>query len=238
MNYRQKRNKNKLSTYQVSKLLGIDEKTYIEVEKGYRNLEGDMLQKWQDIMDNSKGIRLENMQKERDIDDMIKSGKVKKDLKELGYTQTELSKKLGISLGGLNKALKQPEKSNFDYKLRIVDFVENPLNKKIEWKNKPGHIEPIDIEHYVKTTEYLINNLDNQIKSENETDNLIDEINNFEEEKQPENDLLKENSDLRHQLDELRKDYDSDMYYMKILEENKQKLEKQLERYEKLIDLL
>ena len=62
MNYKQKRNSKRLDTYTVSKLLGIDEKTYIEVERGYRNLEGNLIDKFMDIMDNAKEIRFNNKQ--------------------------------------------------------------------------------------------------------------------------------------------------------------------------------
>ena len=93
MNYKQKRNNKRLDTYTVSKLLGIDEKTYIEVERGYRNLEGNLIDKFMDIMDNAKEIRFNNDQLEMDIDDWIESGEAKEDIKRMGYEQIEIAEK-------------------------------------------------------------------------------------------------------------------------------------------------
>ena len=63
MNYKVKRNRAKLDTYTVSKLLGIKEKTYKEVEKGLRNLEGDKIDKFFEIIDNANEVRLDHKQK-------------------------------------------------------------------------------------------------------------------------------------------------------------------------------
>lgn len=132
MNYKQKRNNKRLDTYTVSKLLGIDEKTYIEVERGYRNLEGNLINKFMDIMDNAKEIRFNNKQLEQDIDDWIESGEAKEDIKRMGYEQIEIAEKLNTSPSMISKTLLHPNNVQFNTKYKLYDFVKNPLNKNIE----------------------------------------------------------------------------------------------------------
>lgn len=132
MNYKQKRNTKRLDTYTVSKLLGIDEKTYIEVEKGYRNLEGNLIDKFMDIMNNAKEIRFNNKQLEQDIDDWIESGEAKKDIKRMGYEQIEVAEKLNTAPSMISKTLVHPNNVQFSTKYKLYDFIKNPLNKNIE----------------------------------------------------------------------------------------------------------
>lgn len=192
MNYKQKRNNKRLDTYTVSKLLGIDEKTYIEVERGYRNLEGNLIDKFMDIMDNAKEIRFNNDQLEMDIDDWIESGEAKEDIKRMGYEQIEIAEKLNTSPSMISKTLLHPNNVQFNTKYKLYDFVKNPLNKNIEDK----------------------------LKEEKEK-NVIKEVENTEKnviEKKP-TEMLSVNQ-------------------IETLQAENERLRKQLERYEKLIDRL
>lgn len=87
MKYKGIRNRNRLGVYQVSKLLGISEETYKNVEKGTLLLSGEQLEKFKEIMSNSKDIRFNNLQLNKDIDDFVKSGQALEKLKELGYNK-------------------------------------------------------------------------------------------------------------------------------------------------------
>lgn len=192
MNYKQKRNSKRLDTYTVSKLLGIDEKTYIEVERGYRNLEGNLIDKFMDIMDNAKEIRFNNKQLEQDIDDWIESGEAKENIKRMGYEQIEIAEKLNTSPSMISKTLLHPNNVQFNTKYKLYDFVKNPLNKNIEDK----------------------------LKEEKEK-NVIKEVENTEKnviEKKP-TEMLSVNQ-------------------IETLQAENERLRKQLERYEKLIDRL
>lgn len=192
MNYKQKRNNKRLDTYTVSKLLGIDEKTYIEVERGYRNLEGNLIDKFMDIMDNAKEIRFNNKQLEQDIDDWIESGEAKEDIKRMGYEQIEVAEKINTSPSMVSKTLLHPNNVQFNTKYKLYDFVKNPLNKNIE-----------------------------DVLKEEKGKSVIKEIENTEKnviEKKP-TELLSVNQ-------------------IETLQAENERLRKQLERYEKLIDRL
>ena len=172
MNYKQKRNNKRLDTYTVSKLLGIDEKTYIEVERGYRNLEGNLIDKFMDIMDNAKEIRFNNDQLEMDIDDWIESGQAKEDIKRMGYEQIEIAEKLNTSPSMISKTLLHPNNVQFNTKYKLYDFVKNPLNKNIEdvLKEEKGKSVIKEAENVIekKPTEMLSVNQIETLQAENE----------------------------------------------------------------------
>lgn len=185
MKYKGIRNRNRLGVYQVSKLLGISEETYKNVEKGTLPLSGEQLEKFKEIMSNSKDIRFNNLQLNKDIDDFVKSGQALEKLKDLGYSKKQLEKVLGLSTFPINTFFNHPEKNmSFDLKLKIYDFLNNPLNKKVSAK-----------------------------------------INKIEPE-EPEVNVLEEPKEV---------DYD---YIIQIYIDEIKQLRKQVERYEKLIDLI
>lgn len=192
MNYKQKRNSKRLDTYTVSKLLGIDEKTYIEVERGYRNLEGNLIDKFMDIMDNAKEIRFNNKQLEQDIDDWIESGEAKKDIKRMGYEQIEVAEKINTSPSMISKTLLHPNNVQFNTKYKLYDFVKNPLNKNIE-----------------------------DVLKEEKGKSVIKEIENTEK-----NVIEKQSTEMLS------------VNQIETLQAENERLRKQLERYEKLIDRL
>lgn len=199
MKYKGIRNKNRLGVYQVSKLLGISEETYKNVEKGTLPLSGEQLEKFKEIMSNSKDIRFNNLQLNKDIDDFVKSGQALEKLKDLGYNKKQLEKVLGISTFSINTFFNNPEKNmSFDLKLKIYDFLNNPLNKKVSAKiNKKSYkIEP-------------------------------------EEPKEVNDNIEEPKVDVSEEPKEVDYDYIIQLY----IDEIKQ-LRKQVERYEKLIDLI
>lgn len=145
MKYKGIRNRNRLGVYQVSKLLGISEETYKNVEKGTLPLSGEQLEKFKEIMSNSKDIRFNNLQLNKDIDDFVKSGQALEKLKDLGYSKKQLANILNISYFPVDKFFNDVENNlSFDLKLKIYDFLNNPLNKKVSAKiNKKSYkIEP------------------------------------------------------------------------------------------------
>ena len=199
MKYKDIRNRNRLGVYQVSKLLGISEETYKNVENGTLPLSGEQLEKFKEIMSNSKDIRFNNLQLNEDIDDFVKSGQALEKLKELGYNKKQLANILNISCFPVNKFFNDVEnKLSFDFKLKIYDFLNNPLNKKVSAKvNKKSYkIEP-------------------------------------EEPKEVNDNIEEPKVDISEEPKEVDYDYIIQLY----IDEIKQ-LRKQVERYEKLIDLI
>lgn len=172
MNYKVKRNRAKLDTYTVSKLLGIKEKTYKEVEKGLRNLEGDKIDKFFEIIDNAKEIRLDNMQKEPIIDEWIISGKAKEDIKEMGYNKKSFAEAIDYSQPTINQILNSKRQGSFGVKCAMYDFLHDPLNKNIETKkNVKKNMENVNVEVLSLDEESMIktshtNELE-QLKEEN-----------------------------------------------------------------------
>lgn len=206
MNYKGIRNKNKLGTYQVSKLLGISEETYKNVEKGTLPLSGEQLEKFKEIMSNSKDIRFNNLQLNKDIDDFVKSGKALENLKELGYNKKELGNVLNISSFTVNKFFNSSDKNiSFDLKLKIYDFLNNPLNKRVSAKiNKKSYkIEPEELKVDVS--------------------------------EEPKVDVSEEPKEVNVLEEPKEVDYD---YIIQLYIDEIKQLRKQVERYEKLIDLI
>lgn len=206
MKYKGIRNRNRLGVYQVSKLLGISEETYKNVEKGTLLLSGEQLEKFKEIMSNSKDIRFNNLQLNKDIDDFVKSGQALEKLKELGYNKKQLANILNISYFPVNKFFNDVEnKLSFDFKLKIYDFLNNPLNKNVSWNMAPGYIEPVKPFDDIDTKKNM--------KLEEEESKEVDD--NIEEPKEVDYDYI-----IQLYIDEIKQ------------------LRKQVERYEKLIDLI
>lgn len=134
MNYRKTRLEVDLSAYTIAKELGIDEKKYIEVEKGNLHLEGEKMSKFLDVIKRAKEINLNRTIKMSEIDEWIKSGQVLKDIEKTGYSQPEIADLLGYHYTYVNRAVKYHDQVSKDFKEKLYDFVTNPLNKKIEDK--------------------------------------------------------------------------------------------------------
>lgn len=130
MNYRQRRNHANLSIYTVAKELGISYEKYMEVDRGERNLEGNMVNKFIDIIKRAKEIKFSRAIKMQEVDEYIASEQAKTDLKKMGYSQISLADELGLTQGAVCNAMKN-RKTSDDTKERIYDFLHEPLNKKI-----------------------------------------------------------------------------------------------------------
>lgn len=148
MNYKKKRTKSGLSTFTIAKELGIPEEKYKLVEQGKLNLEKDLLDKFLDIVRRSKEINFNKEAKIIEINEWLRNGQAEKDIKKSGYNKSELSEKLGFNFGYVSHLLKNPDKSvSNDFKEKLYDFVQNPLNKKIfdeEIKKKKIAISEVD----------------------------------------------------------------------------------------------
>ncbi len=136
MNYRAKRNAKGLSAYTVSSRLGIDYNLYLEIEKRKRNLEGNRINKFQEILNNNVQIKLEYAQKMKVVEEWYESGQAKRALKDFGYTTSSLAKILKVSQPHISNTLNGRGKG-LDLKERIYDFLHDNLNKKIDDNVKP-----------------------------------------------------------------------------------------------------
>lgn len=131
MNYRNKRNMARLSPYTVAKELGITEEKYKEVEQKKRPLEGNLVDKFQEVINNAKQIKLDRNIRMMEINRWFKSGEAKETLTKYGYNQVSLAKEIGLANTTVLDAFKR-FKATDDVKEKIYDFLTNPMNKKIE----------------------------------------------------------------------------------------------------------
>lgn len=136
MNYRGRRNKANIKFYTMAKELGIDEKTYKEIEDGKRNLEGQMLDKFMNILKRNKEINFNDAIKVNKIDKMVEDKTLMQKITDLGYTQREIAKKIGISQGTISCIITKTRPVSEEVKVKLYDFITNPLNKKLE-SDKP-----------------------------------------------------------------------------------------------------
>lgn len=135
MNYRTKRINAKISVYTMAKELGLNEKTYREVESGLRNLQKDKLNKFMEVIEHANDINFNRKQKMLYVDEWYKNGEWQEDMKAMGFNQKELAEKLGVSISTVSRFAKH-ELATDDVKEKIYDFLKEPLNKKIEETKK------------------------------------------------------------------------------------------------------
>lgn len=133
MNYKAKRKKAGLTPYMMSKELGIDFNKYQLVEKGKIALEGNLIDKFQEILLNAKMIKFNRAQRMSDIQEYIKDGKLRKDMEVKKYNGQELAEITGISTSEISRTL-NGKQTNEDTIERIFDFLTNPINVKVEMK--------------------------------------------------------------------------------------------------------
>ena len=144
MNYKVKRTRAKISVYTMAKELGVDEKTYAKFEKGEMHLQNEYLEKFLDVIHRAKEININRSIKMQKVDEWIKSGQARKDLKAMGYNQTQLAKAIGCHCTGINHTLKNPKDGSNDLKEKMYDFLQNPFNKKIEEEIETYNTKIID----------------------------------------------------------------------------------------------
>ena len=142
--YTRKRLGNKLSAYTVAKELGISRETYMEIEKGLKNLEGELLDKFNDIIARAKEINFNRMGKLQEVNKWFEDGEAIKALEKLGLTQYDLADALGISQCHVSYAVRNKTRIRNGKKLivsdevkeMIYDYLTNPLNKKVKQEAK------------------------------------------------------------------------------------------------------
>lgn len=161
MNYKRKRQKAGITFATMVKELGIPENKYKEVEENKRNLEGNMLDKFMEVLNRAKEVQINDMQKIKEIDEWIKNGGVQEAIKKYGFTsQNELARELNVSQGRLSEMINGKDNISDNFKLKVYNFLTNPLNKKAreeeEVKAKSGRRPD-----YINWT---IKNLEKEIK--------------------------------------------------------------------------
>ena len=127
MNYRIKRIRAGLSSYQVAKELGIDWKKYEDVEKRKLNLEGDLLNKFLGILGNAKALRFNHKQTMVDIKKFIEDGNLKKLMADRGYNGLALARVLKVDPSVVSQVLNNKYTGD-DMIEYIYDFLQNPIN--------------------------------------------------------------------------------------------------------------
>lgn len=132
MKYKYKRQKAQIKFYTMAKELGIDEKTYKEIEDGKRNLEGNMLDKFMNILKRNKEINFNDAIKANKIDKMVEDKTLMQKITDLGYTQREVAKKIGTSQATISCMITKTRPVSDETKIKLYDFITNPLNKKLE----------------------------------------------------------------------------------------------------------
>lgn len=167
MNYRGRRNKANIKFYTMAKELGIDEKTYKEIEDGKRNLEGQMLDKFMNILKRNKEVNFNDAIKVNKINKMVEDKTLMKKITDLGYTQREIAKKIGISQGTVSCIITKTRPVSEEVKIKLYDFITNPLNKKLE-SDKPQK----EAVKEIKGTDN-INNKETVKKPDNEAENTV-----------------------------------------------------------------
>lgn len=170
MNYRGRRNKANIKFYTMAKELGIDEKTYKEIEEGKRNLEGQMLDKFMNILKRNKEVNFNDAIKVNKINKMVEDKTLMKKITDLGYTQREIAKKIGISQGTVSCIITKTRPVSEEVKVKLYDFITNPLNKKLEsdklQKEAVKETKGADNINNKETTEKPLNEAKNTVKSD------------------------------------------------------------------------
>lgn len=141
MNYRKRRSDAGLSVYTVSKELGISYEKYLEVDRGERDLEGELVDKFLNAIERAKEINFNRMQKMKDVNEWFVSGQARKDIENANYTQKTLADAIGVGInqGSLCLSLKNngdKRSLSDDAKERVYDFLHDPINKNIVKKPK------------------------------------------------------------------------------------------------------
>lgn len=171
MNYRAKRNAYGLSIYTISSRLGIDYKSYLEVEKGLKNLDGDRLNKFQEILKNSHIIKLERAKKMSKVNKWFEDGLFNEYLQKLNYNQRTLAKMLGCSQPHLSNVVNGTSKSP-DLLERIYDFLTDSLNANISKEKKEKSVNAKDSiqakKEIVISVDRVNINTDDYLKKENQ----------------------------------------------------------------------
>lgn len=131
MNYKSKRVRKKISIYTMAKELGISKEKYKEVEEGYRTLEGNLMDKFYEVLDNAKNINFNRIQKLNDINNWIESGQIITNMNKMGYNEQTLASKLKVTKQSIHNIINKKKVSD-DLKEEVYDFLNNNMNKIIK----------------------------------------------------------------------------------------------------------
>ena len=146
--YEKRRIEKGLSKYTVAKEMGLTLDQYRNIERGLVNLESEYLDKFNDIMNRAKEIRINRMDKIQNIKIMIKSGELKYKLKQQGYSMAGLAKKLDMGATTVNYVFMLKKVSD-DAIEQVYDYLMNPANKNLKIENrgrKTDNRKPIEKE--------------------------------------------------------------------------------------------
>lgn len=131
MNIRQRRALKGLKAYTVAYELGIDYNKYMEIERGERQLGAEYLDKFMEILENAKEIKLNRMEKIKQMNEEFENGTMINLVKEMGYTHKSLGEELGMSQSSITNNLGNNARYiTEETRERIYDFLHNPINKK------------------------------------------------------------------------------------------------------------
>lgn len=171
MKYKYKRQKAQIKFYTMAKELGIDEKTYKEIEDGKRNLEGNMLDKFMNILKRNKEINFNDAIKANKIDKMVEDKTLMQKITDLGYTQREVAKKIGTSQATISCMITKTRPVSDELKIKLYDFITNPLNKKLEsdkiQKEAVKEEKPTETINTKEKEEKPLDKAKNTVKSDN-----------------------------------------------------------------------
>ena len=131
MNFKKKRLAAGISKYTMMKELGVDKNKYDKIESGKLQLSGNLLDKFMEVIKNSREINFNRQVKLEKINQWIQSGEIKTAIEDYGYNQITLGAELGIGNSLINKIVNGLAGTD-DNKEMIYDFLHNPLNKNTE----------------------------------------------------------------------------------------------------------
>lgn len=170
MNYKKKRKSVNISQYTMAKHLGIDKKTYADMENNNLELSGEYLDKFMDVINNAREINFNRDVKLVEIRNWVTSGQALKDMENYGYTQTELAKKLGVVHSYVNHLVRDKSDVSDDFREEVYDFLHNPFNKNVR-------------EEKATTNEKIVEETPKETKIISEPIKIVGEVNEDKEEK-------------------------------------------------------
>ena len=139
MNYKKRRIKAGIPFHTMVKELGISEEKYREVEEKRRRLEGELFDKYLSIIKRGKVIKFTLDDEIKKIDDWVKSGEFMQTAQKYGYgSQKDLAEALNIAQSTISTLINKPNEVGNDLKIKIYNFLHDPLNKKAEEKIVKG----------------------------------------------------------------------------------------------------
>ena len=129
--YKKRRLQSGLSKYTIAKEMGITEEQYLKLERGKVSLTKEWMDKFNNVINRAREIRLDRIQKLTEIKYSIDSGELSKMAEKLGYNRKTLGMALGYDTSTMSNVL-NGKKSSDDLMEKVYDFLMNPTNKKCD----------------------------------------------------------------------------------------------------------